>query len=470
MQRKITVIALILILSIKMFGQYEITVKIKDLPGRKIILAQYYGDKNYIIDTLILNSKGIGVFKGDKSLKEGLYLIVLPSRNYLDFIVEGNQKFTLEFSNASDILQMVGKLSVKGSEPNQIFKEYQLFMFERTKAIMDLKVVVNDKQKSDFARQKAQEQIDKLTKEISQKQQEIIQKYPQSLLAKIVKMFLDIEVPAIGDEINGIRVDSVYQYNFYKDHYFDNVDFSDGRLVLTPVYHARLANFYDKVVAPISDSIIAASRVLFAKIPEDSEFFSYTLQYLFNKYSQSKIMGHDKVVVYLADTYYLRGKTPWITDDFKKKLTERIERMRYNQIGNVAPNLEKAQTPDGYFYPLHSVNGKAILLIFWDPDCGHCKKEIPQILEFYHKYHQKGFDVYAFYTQNNVDEWKKAIQNFQIEDWINVYDPFNFTNFRTLYDVYSTPMLYLLDQNKKIVAKRFSIDSLESLLNEFLTK
>ncbi len=468
MRRFLLIIFSVIISAVGLNAQYEISVKIKGLSNARIFLAYYYGDKNYVVDTLFLDQNGQGVFKKNKSLKEGLYLIVLPSRNYLDIVIDSNQRFSLEFENSSDIREMVSKLKVKGSPANQVFKDYQTFMFSRTKEILDLRITVNNKDKPEAERLKAQQKIDNLNNEIEKKQKEIVQKYPESLLAKIVRVFQDIDVPAIGTEVNDINVDSVFQYNYYKDHYFDNVDFSDERLVRTPVYHARLSQFYDRIVIPTADSIIRATELILAQINEPNELYQYTLQFVFNKYSQSKFMGHDKIMVHLADNYYLAGKTPWITDDFKKKLAERVDRVRPNLIGNMAPSLDKAQTADGAFYPLHSLNSRLTLLLFWDPDCGHCKKEIPQIMEIFHKYHQKGFNVYAFYTQNNREDWIKTIDNLHMEVWVNVYDPFYFTNFRNLYDVYSTPTVYLLDKDFRIVAKRFDISSLEAIIQEYL--
>jgi hypothetical protein len=62
-----------------------------------------------------------------------------------------------------------------------------------------------------------------------------------------------------------------------------------------------------------------------------------------------------------------------------------------------------------------------------------------------------------------VDEWKKFIDEHHF-DWINVWDKYNFTNFRNLYDIYSTPTIYILDKNKKIIAKRIGVDQIEKFI------
>jgi len=53
----------------------------------------------------------------------------------------------------------------------------------------------------------------------------------------------------------------------------------------------------------------------------------------------------------------------------------------------------------------------------------------------------------------------KAIQEYKIQEWTNVWDPTYNSNFRKLYDVTTTPIIYILDKNKKIIAKRLDVES-----------
>ncbi|HOG19194.1 MAG TPA: DUF5106 domain-containing protein [Salinivirgaceae bacterium] len=468
MRSKLRLLIISILCFTTLYGQYNISVTINGLQDKEIFLAYYFGDKNYVVDTLRLDKKGRGIFTGSNHLDEGIYLIVLPSRNYFDIIIDEDQHFALETDTSSDIRTMVRKLKIEGSEANSEFREYQVFMFDKTKEAHLLKVTSGDKTVSEKRRKKAKSDLEKVNKEILDKQNEIISLGSNKLLSQMIKAFGDPEVPAYGTTFNGRQVDSLFQYNYYKDNYFENVDFSDKRLLKTPVYHTRLVRFFDQVVSPNPDSVISASKRLLNMTEGCAEMFQYTLQFVFNKFSQSKIMGHDKVTVYLADNYYLNGKATWADEEYISKLKDRVDKMRPNVIGADAPRLDKAQTPDGMFYPLHLLNSKIIALVFWEPECGHCKKEIPQMVEIFNKYHQKGFHVYAFYTQSNLTEWKTSISKLGMENFVNVYDPFNFTSFRDTYDVYSTPTLYLLDEDFKILAKRISLESLEEFLEDRL--
>ena len=64
------------------------------------------------------------------------------------------------------------------------------------------------------------------------------------------------------------------------------------------------------------------------------------------------------------------------------------------------------------------------------------------------------------------EDWENYINENAYTDWINVYDPYNFTGFRKHYDIYSTPVAYLLNDKKEIIAKRVDIEVLEEILND----
>ncbi|MDY0282007.1 MAG: DUF4369 domain-containing protein, partial [Salinivirgaceae bacterium] len=144
-----------LLLSNPLFSQFEISVTINGLSNQDVYLAFYYGDKNYVVDTVKLDSKGQGVFSGDKKLEEGIYLVILPSRNYFDFIIDSNTKFSMETDTSSDMRVMVKNLKIENSPVNTQFRDYQDFMFSKTTEAHKYRVMSMDKTISDAKRKKA---------------------------------------------------------------------------------------------------------------------------------------------------------------------------------------------------------------------------------------------------------------------------------------------------------------------------
>jgi hypothetical protein len=77
--------------------------------------------------------------------------------------------------------------------------------------------------------------------------------------------------------------------------------------------------------------------------------------------------------------------------------------------------------------------------------------------------------VYAITTSNieEIDVWKNFIKKHNL-DWINVGDLYHQTKFRSLYDVTSTPQVFVLDKNKKIIAKRIGVEQLEGFFHQYM--
>jgi len=177
-------------------------------------------------------------------------------------------------------------------------------------------------------------------------------------------------------------------------------------------------------------------------------------------------MGMDGVFAVLAEKYYLGGQAWWADQKLLDKISERVNALKPNLIGKVAPDLWLPD-PNGKYFRLSNINSKITVIFFWDPECSHCKKEMPKLKSVYDNYKKYGLEVYAVYTQGDQPKWMESISKNDLT-WINVWDPTFSSNFRNLYDIYSTPVIYVLDSGKKIIAKRISVETLESILKQEL--
>jgi thiol-disulfide isomerase/thioredoxin len=114
---------------------------------------------------------------------------------------------------------------------------------------------------------------------------------------------------------------------------------------------------------------------------------------------------------------------------------------------------------------LYDVKADYTVLLFWDVDCGHCKKEVPIILEKYHKLKSEGksVEVFAVYTQHEYDKWKKFVRDNKL-DWMNVADGVHLNNLKDKFDIFSTPVIFILDRNKVIRAKKIGAEQVEDII------
>jgi len=466
--RKINFTILLLLIPFITFGQlksgYNIYLTISDLRDSTVFLAYHLGDKQYIKDTIKLDKSGRGIVRGQEELPQGIYMIVLPGKKYFEILISDHQHFSLSCTYGD----YFNTLKFSGSDENSAFIDYQkkwVIMQQRSASIS--KRIQNNRQNNDSLKilgtlQKRQEES------MKQYLKSVINENSGSLLATLVKALLPIDIPEFSIPIGYANPDSVrwirsYLYN--KDHYFDNVDLTDEKLLRTPILYSRLNSFFTTVVIQAPDSINKEIDKLIKKCSGNYKIFQYVSVYLFNHFRESEIMGHDAVMVKLADDIYLSGKADWVTKEFKDDLKKQIDLIRPNLIGKKAANIVM-DSFKGIFVSLYDVEKEFTILYFWEPDCGHCKEATPKLKVYYDKPKDYTMEVFAVCTTSDKAKWTKYIEDNKLT-WINGWDPLRSSHFDYYYNVQSTPTVYILDKNKKIIAKKLAVEEIGPFIDNY---
>jgi thiol-disulfide isomerase/thioredoxin len=443
---------------------YEIEVTINDLKDSTVYMAYHMGDKQYIKDTLRLDRTGHGILNGREVLPQGIYMIVLPGKKYFEFLISSDQYFSISCT-FSDYFRT---LKFTGSEENSAFLDYQKkWMSLQQRAGMLSKRIQNNKQNSDSLRilgslQKIQEENMKIYLK------SVIKENNGNLLSTLVKALLPIDVPEFSVPLGFANPDSVkwirsYLYN--KNHYFDNIDLNDEKLLRTPILYSRLNTYFTTVVIQSPDSINKEIDKIIAKCRNNYKVYQFVAVYLFNHFRESEIMGHDAVMVKIADDIYLSGKADWVTKEFKTDLKKQIDLIRPNLIGKKAENLVM-DSYKGIFVSLYDVEKEFAILYFWEPDCGHCKEATPKMKAYYDKPKDYSVEIFAVCTTTDKTKWTKYIEDNKLR-WINGWDPQRISRFDFYYNVQSTPTVYILDRNKKIIAKKLSVEEIGPFIDNY---
>jgi peroxiredoxin len=262
------------------------------------------------------------------------------------------------------------------------------------------------------------------------------------------------------------KVDSTKIYTSYKAHYFDNFTFSDPRLIYTPVFAQKMDFYFDKLVVPVVDSLeVDIDRVMaMASVNKDME--TYLAWFLSLKYETSQIMGHDALFVYIVRKYLETGKVGWQYIEVKDNILKRVNTLEPLLLGKPAPNLILLDT-NNVARSLIATKAKYTLLFFWESTCGHCQQEMPKVLKFYDEFHTKyDFEVFGVSTDTSLVKWKAYINKNKMP-WINVNGHLSLSgNYHALYDIRSTPIMYLLDEDKKIMTKFLMIEEIGNVINK----
>lgn len=474
MTRKITMksalmvtLSLLCSFSVMAGNGYKIKVQFTDVDTADVILCHYFGKGSTVYkDDSTTLIKGKGSLSSTEKITGGIYLLLFKDKSAnIEFILNNGDDIDLRVAKNNIIPSAV----FKGKNENTAFYEYQKYLVEYGKGYQILedelatcKTLADTNKVYDKMRNKA--------KELSAYRKAFIQKNPNTFMRKI---FLAVEDPDIPTELpvkeDGSR-DSSYPSRYYKNHYWDDYDFQDERLMYTPLYDSKLSNYMDKWVIPVPDTVKQEMDWLLKKAEGAPETFKYTLWFLSRWTETSKIMGMDEAFVYLVENYHMKGKATWIDSAQLAKYIDRARKIAPNMIGQPAMDIRMLDT-SLKTVTLYSIPARYTLLIFWSPDCGHCKKEIPVFDSLYHAELKKyGVRIFGIDAELDTEKWKEFIRDHQLYDgWIHGHDPGHQSNFRAFYDVYSTPTVYLLDENKTIVGKRLDPHNLLGLI-EYLEK
>ena len=475
--------ALAILLSISANAQkgHDIKVKISNLKNATLLLGHYFGNQTGLFadDTIKLDNRGIGSFKGSKPLPQGLYFILLPSKVHFDVLVGENQNFAIE----TDTTNFFENLKFSGSKECSAFAEIQKFNASNHKEHSSL--MEKYKTSSNAEKDSIQKKIEKLTQRGEKFFSEQIHSLPaNSMLAVLLKSAQDVKIPDFPRDASGKVTDSTFQYHYYRTHYFDNFDYTDVRLVRTPAYDQKIKFYLEKMIPPLIDTINLEVDRLLDKTHSNNELFRYMLGTLYNYYLQSQIVGMDAVFVHIAEKYYIPYAT-WSSKEFTENLKKEVAKLKPTLIGQFAPNIKlvelaadhfqiaktdtalKSNPYLGNYVNINDIKAKFLILAFWEADCSHCQKAMPALHETYQKLKDKGIVVLAVHVISSVPgkrKWIDFVNEHEMYDWINAWSPYS-NEYRDLYNLQTFPNIFILDENKKIISKRIGAEQVEDVVN-----
>ncbi|GAB4246546.1 MAG: hypothetical protein Kow0027_07730 [Saprospiraceae bacterium] len=454
---------------------YQIKVKIDNFDQKELYLGYYYGDKQYLKDTAYLASNGWFYFEGEEKLPGGLYLIVMPpDNNFFQMVINDDEDQW--FSMETDAKDAVDKMKIEGSPDNRLFYDYLLFLEKKRPEADKLKEELDALPEGDKKREKVEAKIKALDEEVMAFQQKIIREHPKTMTAAIIKANLPLNPPEFKEDEKGLKA-----FRWMRQHWFDNLDLADERMLRTPVLQQKVDYFIQKMTVQHPDSISEAiDQVLEAMRPAE-ENFKYFLIHFLNEYAKSKIVGMDAVYVHLGLKYYATGQAPWTDPEQLEKIVDNAKKLEPLLIGNKAPNL-LMETQDGSHMSLHQFKSPITVLFFWDPDCSHCKKSMPDMVKFAQDYKDKGVAVFAVCTKlvtrddqgnlslKEVNKCWDTIKEKNMDVFFNTVDPYHRSRYKSVYDIRSTPQIYVLDEDKTILSKRIGAEQLPEVIDFILEK
>ena len=452
---------------------YQITFKSKESKSKRVYLGNFYGKFNQYVDSIILDSNGNGLFKAATNLSPGIYFLQDHRKiQLLDFIVaKEDQQITIE-----EINYETASYKILGGNENLLYTAYNEFIRKAVPEINQYRAeLLSAKSKTDSLN--IQSKIQVKTQAIDQYRIKLIKEQPSSLLAQF---FIAMERPKLPSPLPKALLSQPAQLTYLKNHYWDGIDFTNAAFIKTPFFEPKLEEFFKYYVSPTVDSIIPIVDRILADAKPNADMYFYLLSNFSNKYMNPIYLGQDKVFVHLYQNYYMMGDTVLLSAKDKKTVIQTANKLIANQLGVKAANFDLIDM-NGNSQSLYSIVANYAIIVFWDPTCDLCQKELPRIDSIYKaSWYKYGIKIIAINNDaTHEGEWRKYLGEHDFKNWIHLYEPIidrelrirnGLPTYQQLYNAYQTPTVFLLDKDKNILAKRLSLEQFDNMLKELNQK
>jgi len=449
---------------------HRIQLTLKPYKNSKVYLGYYYGKLKALADSTMLDESSKGAFTGKEKLPGGIYFVVSPSKAILFEVLIDQQQ---HFSITADTTSLPASVVFAGSSDNTIFQAYTRYTAQTGGEInATQQELARVHTKADSTR--LYNKMRKLNGEIQHYREDLATKYPSSFLTALFHALREPTVPPAPKPQPGGKIDSQFAYHYFKTHFWDSISFTDERLLRTPIFEPRLDKYFKDLVPPDADSISREADWMLLYSRTNKPMFQFLLVYFVQKYVNPQYMGQDAVFVHLFEKYINTGQADFFTEKYRQFINNRAYSLMANLIGQPAANLQMVDSSDKP-RPLYGVEAPFTVICFWDPTCSHCKVIVPEVDSIFQaKWKQEGVKVYGVMVDGGKEAWSQFIKDHNLKDWIHVYEPKSQADaeeaagrpsYKQLYDVYQTPILYLLDKDKRIIAKKLSFDQLDEVIN-----
>lgn len=237
-------------------------------------------------------------------------------------------------------------------------------------------------------------------------------------------------------------------------HFWDKFDMNDTAQVKNPdIGEQKLADFIG-LLSTTPDSALRDKAVdgMLDKAKSNRPNFDHFIK-LYERYLYDGNSPMRNDIVYESVLRYLI-KTDLLSDLEKEAYRPIYKLLLRNKAGQLAEDFSY-ELANGKKQKLSQTKGKYTFLMFYDPECSHCKETIhqlrdtPQLVQLFE---QQQVQVLAIDPWGDRNKWKNYMPEIS-EKWINGFDSESKILSFNLYDLKASPTIYLLDENKRVLLK-----------------
>ncbi len=454
MQRIITLLICVIMPLIGLKAQFQVKIKSNNtIDSIAYLRASIFDEKNYIPKDTIQLKKGIAVVKNDKSVFGGIYYLYFPSsKQKISFIAENKDTINL-IINGPDY---INNSTINGLN-NKLFLQYQ--QLEKSLTHFD----------STYAREIAS------GRKFGQIQKAAYFKVKTDSLtafrSNVLKKLKPNDVLYIHfDALNKLDASVPNKKNFEaRKSFINQFDFNTPRLFFTPNIKNILVEYFSYYPLQ-ADSMIKGVDTVMSKVMCTNKAYSFVFDYVAKLMKNREILNNTEGYTYFIKKYVKEGKCAFLEPKQKDQLLQELAQLQTQQLKDTCVNIIMPDTAD-VKRDLHQFakNYNYTVVIFFDPNCDHCKTEVPKMDSTINVLEQLLLVKIGKFAICNAPGSSK-------NDWINFINKHHLVNnythvllgndlpVRKAYDAFTNPLFYLIDRDAILLAKKTSPNNLRKEL------
>lgn len=450
--RTIFLFLFIMILSFSGSSQHKLEGTIDGHPEGNVTLLEYFGDKHSFIDSTRTDANGRFSFTLKEGTPSGLYSVAI-GRTPLFNIIYNQEDISLKFN-----LSQYSLPEFIFSIENLIYYDYLVNAEKydhKSGLITDILQYYPDNDSFYIYTRDHFFELQKAHREYTNR---IIDEYPDKLVSSIIRSDRPAMIPE-GFNWEELRA-------FHQNHFFDEIDFTDTILINTNILTGKCIDYLSFYSVDQSNKeiqemfFIQAVDTILHKAMDNGKVFDFVMQYLIEGFD---MYGFDRVISHIAENY--EPANSCVNEDRKSELQKRVENLRKLAVGNTAPDIIIDKKGGGQF-KLSELENDYVVVMFWASWCPHCNSMMPEINKLYSTENFPDFEVLAISLDTNANDFASALVSHTMP-WINHCELKGWESKAAVdYSIYATPTMFLLDRNRKIIARPVSAYDLKVELNK----
>ena len=422
--------------------------------GEYVALVGNYLGENYLIDSTRVQENGVIHFTHEVPYNQGLAFALLENDAAIEMLITEDQTFSLETSFAA----IDDDMKVEGSIDNELF--YKTLQLEKSNG---KEIIAINQQLYDSIEDRSTLETE-LQIKIDERYafyENLEKNYPNSFYTKYKIAAQNPDMRTYDRQAEKLSLEA-YK-SVFKNKFWDEVDFSDERLLSTPVIRNKLEYFINELVDEKSDSIVKYANQLIDSVLEYPVYYKFFSNWMLKKYEpvKSNLMDAEAVYVNIVNRYFTKDRATWVDSmtiyGFQQKAYAMAGSLRGKQGRDV-----KGRDINGVVHSIYGQSSDYVLLYVFNPKCELCKYETPKLVERYAAWKAKGIEIIAVATDADKEELSDYIKKQHIKFPV-ISDPNN----RLLYPNYyvdKTPELYLLNESRTIIGKNLQTEMVDGVV------